>query len=241
MTKNSTVIVIPTYNEKENLRSLIQEIFKLGIGNLKIIVADDNSPDGTGALAEKLKERYPIEVIHRVRKVGLGIAYREAFQKILSDNQSRIDFIIQMDADLSHHPVAMPKMFEAADQADIVIGSRYVSGGRIENWNVFRRLLSRFANIYARTVLGLPYRDLTSGFRLYRRSVIDKIMSENLSSVGYAFQIETLYLAHQNGFRILEIPITFTERKLGRSKMDWRIIFESFIKVVQLRFKKQKI
>lgn len=238
MPPKSTVVVIPTYNERENLESLVQEIVSLGIPNLKIIIVDDNSPDGTGELAEKLKKHQPLRVIHRPRQRGLGTAYTAAFREILKDSNNQPDFIIQMDADWSHDPRVIPKMIKAADYADAVIGSRYTKGGRIDNWSFSRRLLSRFANLYARAILGLPYRDLTSGFRLYRRKVIQKLLGENLSSVGYAFQIETAYLAQLSGFKISEIPITFTERKLGQSKLKWQIIFESFIKVLKWRFKK---
>lgn len=267
----SIFVITPTYNERANLEALVQKIFSLGISGLSLIVVDDNSPDRTGELAEELSKKYPIKVIHRPQKSGLGTAYIEAFKEILRSAQDDA-LIIQMDADLSHDPSVIPQLLEKAGypviaspvesgtlhgvdsakqslgdrhglrprddtKCDLVLGSRYVKVGKIENWDFFRKLISRFGNIYARIVLGLPYRDLTGGFKCYRREVLQKMDLDSLSSVGYNFQIETTYRAHQAGFKICEIPISFTERKIGASKFNLGIILESFWKVLLLRFR----
>lgn len=231
----SIIVVTPTYNEKENLGALVEAVFGLGILGLKMVVVDDNSPDGTGKLAEELSKVYPLQVIHRPQKAGLGSAYTSAFKKILQED--RPDFIVQMDADLSHDPAAIPQFLEAIKNCDLVLGSRYILGGKIENWEFSRKLISRFGNLYARLVLGLPYRDLTGGFKCFRREVLENIDLDSLSSVGYNFQIETTYKAHQMGYKIVEVPITFTERKFGSSKFNLKIILESFFKVLLLKFR----
>lgn len=243
----SVFIIIPTYNERGNLEELVQKIAGAasdaagaGIPHFKIIVVDDNSPDGTGRIAEKLAQIHPLRVLHRSGKAGLGTAYVHAFKKILSgefDDWGRPDFIVQMDADLSHDPKDILRMLAKAQNCDLVLGSRYVPGGKIENWGIGRRLLSYFGNVYARIVLNLPYRDLTGGFKCFKRRVLQNLDLDSLSSVGYNFQIETTYKAHKMGCKICEIPITFTERKTGKSKIDFRIIIESFWKVLSLRLK----
>lgn len=230
----SVVVVTPTYNEKENLWTLIKAVFGLEISGLKMVVVDDNSPDGTGKLAEELSQIYPLQVFHRAKKGGLGSAYVFAFKKIIQEGQP--DFIVQMDADLSHNPRIIPRFLEAIKNCDLVLGSRYIPSGKIENWGFLRRLISRFGNFYARLMLGLPYRDLTSGFKCFRREVLENIDLDSLSSVGYNFQIETTYKARQKGYKIVEIPITFTERKFGSSKFNLKIILESFLKVLLLRY-----
>ena len=232
----SVIVVIPTYNEKESLSILVEKIFSLRGPDLKIIVVDDNSPDGTGELAENLAKKYPIEAIHREKKMGLGTAYVEAFKKILS-KMPEADYVIQMDADFSHDPVVIPRMFEKMGNCDLVLGSRYVIGGGVENWDFFRRLISRLGNFYARLVLGLPYKDLTGGFKCFRRNVLENLNLGSLSSVGYNFQIETTYRAYQKGYRVCEIPIIFTERKAGVSKFNFGIILESFWRVILLKFR----
>ncbi|MEK7599142.1 MAG: polyprenol monophosphomannose synthase [Patescibacteria group bacterium] len=232
-------IIIPTYNERGNLETLVKKIAGAGIPDFKIIVVDDNSPDGTGRIAEKLAENYPLRVLHRTEKFGLGTAYVHAFKKILSgafDDWGCPEFIIQMDADLSHDPKDILRMLAKARDCDLVLGSRYVPGGKIENWGIGRRLLSRFGNVYARMILNLPYCDLTGGFKCFKRHVLQNLDLDLLSSVGYNFQIETTYRARQKGYKICEIPITFTERKIGKSKIDLGIIIESFWKVLLLRF-----
>lgn len=231
----SVIVVTPTYNEKENLGALVKAVFGLEISGLKMIVVDDNSPDGTGDIAEKLSGIYPLRVIHRSRKLGLGSAYVFAFQKILQED--RPDFIVQMDADWSHDPIVIPRFLEAIKNCDLVLGSRYIPGGKIENWDFSRKLISRFGNLYARLILGLPYQDLTGGFKCFRREVLENIDLDSLSSVGYNFQIETTYKARQKGYKIVEIPITFTERKFGSSKFNLKIILESFLKVFLLKLR----
>ncbi|MEK7192150.1 MAG: polyprenol monophosphomannose synthase [Patescibacteria group bacterium] len=228
-------VIIPTYNERNNLELLAQKIFDLKIPDSRIMVVDDNSPDGTGKLAEELGKQYPITVLHRQKKEGLGRAYVEAFRNVLERDNP--DFIIQMDADLSHDPAAIPLMLEKIKNCDLVLGSRYIRGGKVENWAFLRKFISRFGNLYARTILGLPYRDLTGGFKCFRRKVLENIDFSLLSSTGYNFQIETTYKAHKKGYKICEIPISFTERKIGNSKFNLGIILESFWKVLLLRFR----
>lgn len=228
------MVVTPTYNEKESLPSLADKIFSLGISNLELWVVDDNSPDGTGKLAQELSRRFPILVLHRAQKEGLGRAYVNAFQEVLRADE-KPDFIIQMDADLSHDPDAIPRLLQKAQNCDLVLGSRYVKGGKIVNWGTLRRLISFLGNLYARLVLGLPLRDLTGGFKCWRRGVLETFDFDNFSSTGYNFQIETTYKTYRQGFKICEIPITFTERKIGVSKFNLGIILESFIKVLLLR------
>jgi dolichol-phosphate mannosyltransferase len=234
----SIFIIIPTYNESGNLEKLVQKI-TAAYPDFKIIVVDDNSPDGTGKLAEKLAKIYPLKILNRAGKFGLGTAYVYAFKKILSGDfkdWGQPDFIIQMDADLSHDPKDILPMLAKTEECDLILGSRYVSGGKIENWGIGRRLLSLFGNVYARIILNLPYRDLTGGFKCFKKHVLQNLDLDSLSSVGYNFQIETTYRAHKMGFKICEIPITFTERKIGKSKIDLRIIMESFWKALLLRF-----
>lgn len=234
-------IVTPTYNERGNLEEFVKRVAGAGLPDFKIIVVDDNSPDGTGELAEKLAEKYPLKVLHRHGKSGLGTAYVHAFKKILAGefkNWGDPELIVQMDADLSHDPKAIPAMLAKAENHDVILGSRYIPGGKIENWNLTRRALSRFGNIYAHAVLNLPYRDMTGGFKCFKKHVLENIDLDSLSSVGYNFQIETTHKAHQRGYKILEVPITFAERKTGKSKIDLPIILESFWKVLTLRFKR---
>ncbi len=228
-------VVIPTYNERENIGVLIEKISALKIPGIKIFVVDDNSPDGTGEVADKLAGQLPIRVIHRPKKLGLGKAYEDAFRQALKENP---DFIIQMDADLSHNPLGIPILLEKIKVSDIVIGSRYIASGEIENWGLGRRLISRFGNLYARFALRLPYRDLTSGFKCYRAAALKKISADPFSSNGYNFQIETIFRASKLGLKISELPIIFTERKIGASKFNLTIIIESFLKVLALRYEK---
>lgn len=230
-----TYLVIPTYNEKENITKLLLKIFSLPVAGLHVLIVDDQSPDGTGEVAEQLRATYPnLEVLHRPQKTGLGPAYVAGFKAALAGGA---DFIFEMDADFSHDPIYIPKLLAAAQHADLVLGSRYVAGGGVSNWNVARRLISRFGNAYARLILGLPYHDLTGGFKCYRRAVLEKIDLSRLSSVGYNFQIETTYKAHRLGCKIVEVPIMFYERAEGKSKFDFRIMIESFWKVILLKFK----
>ena len=229
-------IVIPTYNERNNIVKLLDKIFNLRIEGLNVLVVDDNSPDGTGRLVEELKRgNLRLDVLHRRQKAGLGQAYIAGFKEVLARGA---DFIFEMDADFSHNPDYIPDFLAAAESCDLVLGSRYIKGGGTKNWNRMRKFVSRGGNIYSRLILGLPFRDVTGGFKCYRRKVLEKIGLDSLSSVGYNFQIETTYKAYRSGFRIKEIPIIFVERAEGKSKFNLRIILESFWKVLELRFKK---
>ena len=231
-----TLIIIPTYNERDNISKLINDIFNLSIKDLGILVVDDNSPDGTGQLVEKLKQRYAnLNILHRPIKEGLGKAYLDGFKEALN---RKVDYIFEMDGDLSHDPKYIPIFLNTIKEVDLVLGSRYIKNGGVDNWNLTRRLVSRFGNIYARIVLNLPYRDLTGGFKCYRRKVLENINLDSLSSVGYNFQIETTYKVYLAKFKIKEIPIIFTERKTGVSKFNFKIILESFWRVLKLRFEK---
>ncbi|MFA5022288.1 MAG: polyprenol monophosphomannose synthase [Patescibacteria group bacterium] len=229
-------IIIPTYNEKANIAKLLDQIFVLPIEGLNVLVVDDNSPDGTGQLIDQLKQNNSrLNILHREKKAGLGTAYVAGFKVALN---SQADYIFEMDADLSHNPKYLPDFLAAIEDNDLVLGSRYIKGGGVSNWNIIRRLISRFGNFYARTILGLPISDLTGGFKCYRAKVLQTIDLDALSSVGYNFQVETTYRAWQKGFKIKETPIIFTERAQGKSKFDLKIILESFWQVLLLRFRK---
>ncbi|MFA6322196.1 MAG: polyprenol monophosphomannose synthase [Candidatus Buchananbacteria bacterium] len=231
-------IVIPTYNEKENLSQLLPQVFDLKIEGLNVLVVDDNSPDGTGDFIEKSRAgNLRLHALHRPKKAGLGTAYVDGFTYALSQGA---DYIFEMDADLSHNPKYLPDFLAAIKDADLVLGSRYIKNGGVRNWNLARRLISRFGNVYARIILGLPFKDLTGGYKCYRRQVLEKIGLNDLSSVGYNFQIETTYKTYLANFKIVETPIIFTERVKGKSKFSFKIILESFLKVAQLRLKHSK-
>ena len=233
---NKTTIVIPTYNEKENITKLIPQLFALNLEHLHILIVDDNSPDGTGKQVLEMSKQYPnLHLLHREKKEGLGPAYLAGFRWALEHGAERI---MEMDADFSHNPKYVPQLIAASQDADLVLGSRYVPGGGVENWNLVRRMISRFGNVYARIILGLRVRDLTGGFKCYRRATLESLDLSSVSSLGYNFQIETTYKAIQNGAKIKEIPIIFTERQIGKSKFSIKIILESFFQVLVLRFKK---
>ncbi len=218
-------IVLPTYNEAENIATLVQRIFSL-YPDIYIIVVDDNSPDGTGEIADTLTKKYPnLSVIHRPKKGGLGKAYVCGFKKALSFGAQ---LIFEMDADFSHDPGYIKDLVEAAEKADVVIGSRYIKGIRVVGWPFRRLLLSKLANIYVSYIMVKPVRDSTSGFRCYRREVLKRIHLENIWSDGYAFQIEMTYLAFKHGFRVIEVPITFMEREHGVSKISRKVVLEAF-------------
>lgn len=230
-------LVIPTYNEAENLPKLIPALFALPL-DLKVILIDDNSPDGTGQLAEELAENYPgrMRVYHREKKMGLGTAYVMGFGLALEQGA---EVIGQMDSDFSHPLEKLVEMNERLEQGDcdVVIGSRYVPGGSVDvNWPLWRKGLSAWGSFYARSILGLKLRDATGGFRLFRRYVIENLPMERIKSNGYVFQIETAYLVHRMGYRFAEIPIYFADRKWGKSKMSLDIQLEAAIRVWQLRF-----
>jgi dolichol-phosphate mannosyltransferase len=228
-------IIIPTYNEKENIERLIKEIFDLKINKLSILVIDDNSPDGTADIIERLMEDYQsLFLIKRPVKLGLGSAYRDGFVFALNHGA---DFIFEMDADLSHQPKYIPTIFAELLNNDLVIGSRYVKGGGVENWPWWRQALSRIANLYVQFILNLKVKDATAGFRGYRKEVFQKVDLEKIISDGYSFQVELVYLVNKAGFKIKEVPIIFPDRKLGQSKIGQQEIVKAIIVVLKLRFK----
>lgn len=230
------MVVVPTFNERPNIDGLISAILALGDA-YRLVVVDDNSPDGTGAAARDWATRFPgrVSVLERAGKSGIGSAYRAGFAVALT---SGADVIAQMDADFSHDPAALPSLVRRTASADVVLGSRYVEGGGSEGWPWHRRALSRAGGVYARIVLGVPIRDLTGGFKAYRRSALARIAPERLTSDGYVFQIETTYRAIQAGLNVVEVPIIFTDRVAGRSKLSRRIVLEAMIVIWRLRFGK---
>ncbi len=234
---STLTIVMPTYNESENLPALAAQLWALPIDGLKLLVVDDASPDGTGAVADSLCAQHPdrMSVIHRERKLGLGSAYMEGFKVALADGATAI---AQMDADFSHSPEYLPGFLEVLADADVVLGSRYVAGGRLdERWGIGRVLLSWFGNGYARTILGLPIHDTTGGFRVWRSQTLREMPLESVRSNGYVFQVELAYLAYKLGYRLVERPIYFEDRRIGQSKMSFRIQVEAAFRVWQLLFK----
>ncbi len=232
-----TIIVIPTYNERDNIVNLINDIFAQPIENLKVIVVDDNSPDKTATLVTGAQSIYSnLFLIKRYNKLGLGSAYIAGFKKALVLGA---DFIIEMDADFSHDPKDLSRLIEnCVGGFHLTIGSRKIKGGKIIGWNWRRKLMSAGAMFLARLVLGLRAKDVTSGFRCYRREVLKKIKLDDIKSNGYAFQEEMLYRTQKNKFQIKEIPVTFSDRKLGQSKLSKKDILEFFIIIFKLKFKK---
>jgi dolichol-phosphate mannosyltransferase len=229
----NVVVCLPTYNERQNLEPMVRALGDVLPEGGRVLVIDDSSPDGTGELADSLAAGLEyVDVLHRPHKEGLGPAYLAGFGRAL---ELGADLVLEMDCDFSHDPRDVPRLVQAAGDADLVLGSRYVPGGSIPNWGPLRRAVSRAGNVYAQALLGLPYRDLTGGFKCYRRRVLETIDLSNVSSRGYAFQIETTYRAHRAGFRIVEIPIAFVEREVGRSKMTQDIVLEGMWKVPALR------
>lgn len=239
--KPAITIVIPTYNEAENLPALAAEIWGLPFDGLSILVVDDDSPDGTGEVADDLHERQPdrISVLHRSGKLGLGTAYIQGFQQALADGA---EVIGQMDADFSHSPRYLPTMVDALTHADMVLGSRYIEGGSIdERWGLGRLMLSSFGNLYARTILRMSVRDVTGGFRLWRRNTLEGMPLQRVRSNGYVFQVEMAYLAERLGYSLVERPIHFEDRRIGQSKMSLRIQIEAALRVWQLLFKYRRL
>jgi dolichol-phosphate mannosyltransferase len=230
----SVVVVVPTYNERPNIEAVVSGVLGLG-PQYRVLIVDDGSPDGTGEVADVLAAAHPgrIDVIHRPAKGGLGPAYVVGFQRAL---ELAPDLVAQMDADLSHDPAALPNLVSVAGGADLVLGSRYVRGGGTIGWPLWRRLLSRFGGTYARAVLGVPVMDLTSGFKVWRRSALESIAFERIRSDGYAFTIETTWRALQGGAQVAEVPIVFTDRIAGASKLSRRIILEAALLVWKLRW-----
>jgi dolichol-phosphate mannosyltransferase len=229
-------LVLPTYNEAENIEPIVAAVLaRLAAASPdhRLLIVDDSSPDGTGAIADRLAaEQEAVEVLHRAGKEGLGRAYIAGFRRALD---AGADLLLEMDADFSHDPADVPRLIGAAGDADLVLGSRYVEGGGVEGWELHRRLLSRGGCLYARTLLGVPVRDLTGGFKCFRREVLESIDLGDVQADGYGFQIEMTYRALKAGFRVKEIPIVFHERRAGDSKMDARIAAEAVWKVPALR------
>jgi dolichol-phosphate mannosyltransferase len=230
------VVCLPTYNERENLERMVRaldDVLRTHELDARVLVIDDSSPDGTGDLAERLSGRYPfLAVLHRPKKEGLGPAYVAGFLWALAADAERI---VEMDCDFSHDPQDLPRLIAATESADLALGSRYVEGGGTRNWGLGRRAVSRFGCAYARTLLGVGIRDLTGGFKCFRRAVLEQIGLERISTKGYAFQIETTYRTVRAGFRVVEVPIVFSEREAGGSKMSRGIVFEAIAKVPELR------
>jgi dolichol-phosphate mannosyltransferase len=229
-------ICLPTYNERENLEPMVRALGEVLAGaglDARVLVIDDNSPDGTGELADRLAAELPwLEVLHRERKEGLGPAYLAGFRRVLAGDAG---LVLEMDCDFSHDPADVPRLVAALENADLAIGSRYVKGGQVRNWGRIRRAVSRGGCLYAQAILGFGVRDPTAGFRCFRREVLETIALDRIRSKGYAFQIETTYRATRAGFRVVEIPITFADRAEGRSKMSRRIVLEAVWKVPLLR------
>jgi dolichol-phosphate mannosyltransferase len=233
--------VIPTYNEADNLPRLMAELFALDIPNLKIIIVDDDSPDGTGEIAETMRVLFQpdVQVIHRQGKMGLGSAYLEGFQMAL---ERGADFVIQMDADFSHPPASVIELLEQAEHFDVAVGSRYIPGGRLDpQWGKGRHLLSWWANsIYVRLILGLHVKDATAGYKCWTRRALLQVLDHPINSNGYIFQVEMAYLAELLGLQVAETPIFFQDRRKGRSKMSNRIKLEAIWRTIQLRLQYRK-
>lgn len=231
-----TLLAIATYNERENLPSLVQAILALGLPDLDILVVDDNSPDGTGRIADELAAAHPnIRVLHRPGKLGLGTATVAAMRHAI---QGGYDFLVTMDADFSHHPRYLPDILARRDEADLVIGSRYVPGGGVRNWGRLRRLMSWGANAYVRLLLGLRPRDCSGAYKCYRVALLRRLALDRIVAKGYAFQEEITWRMQLAGARIAEVPIIFENRRLGRTKMSWREIAGLFTTVLRLRWRK---
>jgi dolichol-phosphate mannosyltransferase len=231
-----TLIIIPTYNERENLQPLLQEIFSFAPAT-DVLVVDDNSPDGTGQLVDEIASvNTQVKALHRAGKLGLGTAYIAGFKYAIEHGY---DAAFEMDADFSHDPRYLPDFLKAIEHADLVIGSRYVPGGATPNWTLLRRIISGGGNIYTRLLLWMPVHDCTAGFRCYRREVLESIDLDSVKSQGYAFQIEMVYRVRLQGFKIVETPIVFLDRRVGKSKMSRKIFLEGFTYVLRARFSKR--
>jgi dolichol-phosphate mannosyltransferase len=233
MVSMQAMICLPTYNERENLEPMVRALGSVLAEGDRVLVIDDDSPDGTGEIADRLAAELPwVEVLHRPEKEGLGPAYLAGFREALAGDA---ELVFELDCDRSHDPADVPRLRAAAEDADLVLGSRYVEGGAIRHWGLARRIVSAGGSLYARLLLGVSVRDLTGGFKCYRRSVLETIDLDAVRSRGYAFQIETTYRALRAGFRVLEVPITFVDREVGGSKMSRSIVLEAIWKVPLLR------
>jgi dolichol-phosphate mannosyltransferase len=229
-------LVLPTYNEAGNIEAFVEAVLEKLPASARVLIVDDNSPDGTGEIADRLATRHEaVAVLHRPHKEGLGPAYIAAFKRALAEDAG---MVLEMDSDFSHDPAYLPRLLEAGERADLAIGSRYVPGGGVGDWSAMRRAISRGGSAYARLVLGVGVRDLTGGFKCFRREVLEAIDLDSIHSRGYAFQIEMTYRAIQRGFEVVEVPIVFRERRAGKSKMDRSIVAEAAWRVPFLRFDK---
>ena len=233
----SKLIIIPTYNEKENIEKIILKVFSLDI-DFDILIVDDGSPDGTADIVKKIQKSYSknLHIVERTGKLGLGTAYIYGFEWALKNNY---DYIFEMDADFSHDPDDLIRLYKACheEKGDVAIGSRYIKGVNIVNWPMSRLLMSFFASKYVKIITGMPIQDSTAGFKCYRRSVLEKINLEKIQFVGYAFQIEMKFTAWKYGFNVVEVPVIFTDRQEGASKMSGGIFFEAFFGVMQMKIK----
>ncbi len=232
-----SLVIIPTYNEKENIKGIIEAVLKV-TPKSHILIVDDNSPDGTGEIVKGLmKQDERIHLLQREKKMGLGTAYVAGFKYAIEKNY---DCVVQMDADFSHNPNDIPRLFKEIGEYDLVIGSRYKDGISVVNWPLSRLFLSYFANVYARVITGVPIRDLTGGFKCIKVDVLKAIDLDSVKADGYGFQIEINFLAYINGFKIKEVPIIFIDRRAGYSKMSKKIIWEAFWLVLKLRLERIK-
>jgi len=225
--------IIPTYNEAENLPDLVSALFMVPL-DVKILIVDDNSPDGSGDIADKLALENPgkLDVIHRPGKLGLRSAYLTGFKQALSE---KVDAIVQMDADLSHDPACLVPMAERLSKCQLVLGSRYMPGGQLDDlWPIWRKALSAWGNFYARTILDIPMRDVTTGYRMWQAEALSAMPLERVQSNGYVFLVEMVYLAHRMGYKLGEVPIYFADRRFGRSKMSFKIQVEAALRIWQL-------
>ena len=229
-------LVLPTYDEAPNVEAIVEAILAKMPASSRVLIVDDNSPDGTGEIADRLAAgNEQIEVLRRPRKEGLGPAYVAGFRRAL---ESGAGLVLEMDADFSHDPAYLPRLLEAAERADLVIGSRYVPGGGVSDWSGLRQAISRGGSAYARLALNVRVRDLTGGFKCFRREVLEAIDLDSLESRGYAFQVETTYRAIELGFRVVEVPIVFRDRAAGSSKMGGMIVAEAALRVPLLRLRR---
>jgi dolichol-phosphate mannosyltransferase len=231
------VVCVPTFDERENVEPLVRALGDvLDVSRDRVLVIDDGSPDGTGEIADRLAHELPwLDVLHRTRKEGIGRAYLAGFDRVL---ETDAQLVLEMDCDFSHDPADVPRLISACeDGADLALGSRWVDGGGTENWGVARRLISRGGSLYARIVLGVSVRDLTGGFKCFRRRVLETIDRDSIAARGYGFQIEGTYRALRAGFRVVEVPITFVDRRVGESKMSGAIVLEAMRQVPALRWK----
>ena len=226
------LVCLPTYDERENLEPMLRALTEVLGPDDRVLVIDDDSPDGTGVLADRLAAELPfVDVLHRERKEGLGRAYLDGFRLAL---ERGAELVLEMDCDFSHDPADVPRLIAAAADADVVLGSRYVPGGGVRDWGLLRRLISRAASLYTQLLL-MPVRDATGGFKCFRRTVLERLDLDAITSRGYMFQIETTFRARRAGFRVVEIPITFSDRRVGGSKLSRAIVLEAIWRVPALR------